>query len=139
MSDAVKASPYDFTVTGRIRNAAPNMQQLPRTPRTEIEPLIEEARRALEELTDNPKEPPMIPDPETPATDTVTPMPAATTAKPRGFAALPPEVRHAISSKGGKAAHAAGTAHEFDTAEARRAGQKGGVATRTKRAATNTR
>ena len=33
-----------------------------------------------------------------------------------------------IASKGGKAAHAKGTAHEFDSSEAREAGRKGGVA-----------
>jgi general stress protein YciG len=33
-----------------------------------------------------------------------------------------------IASKGGKAAHAKGTAHEFDSGEAREAGRKGGVA-----------
>ena len=33
-----------------------------------------------------------------------------------------------IASKGGKAAHAAGTAHQFTAEEAREAGKKGGVA-----------
>jgi general stress protein YciG len=33
-----------------------------------------------------------------------------------------------IASKGGRAAHAKGTAHEFDSSEAREAGRKGGVA-----------
>ena len=33
-----------------------------------------------------------------------------------------------IASKGGRAAHAKGTAHEFDSGEAREAGRKGGVA-----------
>ena len=33
-----------------------------------------------------------------------------------------------IASKGGQAAHAKGTAHEFDSGEAREAGRKGGVA-----------
>ena len=31
-----------------------------------------------------------------------------------------------MASKGGKVAHEKGTAHEFDSEEARRAGQKGG-------------
>jgi general stress protein YciG len=48
---------------------------------------------------------------------------------PRGFAALAPEVRREISRKGGRAAHARGTAHEFSTEEAREAGRKGGRAT----------
>jgi general stress protein YciG len=34
-----------------------------------------------------------------------------------------------IARKGGKAAHAAGTAHEFSSDEARAAGRKGGLAT----------
>lgn len=46
----------------------------------------------------------------------------------RGFAALSVERRCEIASKGGKAAHAAGTAHEFTPEEARAAGHKGGVA-----------
>ena len=48
------------------------------------------------------------------------------TKKPRGFAALSPELQRAIASKGGKAAHAKGTAHQFDPAEAQAAGKKGG-------------
>lgn len=36
------------------------------------------------------------------------------------------EKQRAIASKGGKAAHAKGTAHEFTSEEARVAGQKGG-------------
>lgn len=52
---------------------------------------------------------------------------------PRGFQTLSPERRKEISSKGGKAAHAAGTAHEFSSDEARVAGQKGGKATHAKR------
>jgi general stress protein YciG len=47
---------------------------------------------------------------------------------PRGFGALTPERRREISSKGGKAAHVKGTAHEFDAEEARAAGRKGGAA-----------
>ncbi len=38
-----------------------------------------------------------------------------------------------IARKGGKAAHAAGTAHEFSSDEARNAGRKGGMATHAKR------
>lgn len=44
----------------------------------------------------------------------------------RGFAAMSPEQRSAIASKGGKAAHAKGTAHEFTADEARANGRKGG-------------
>ncbi len=46
--------------------------------------------------------------------------------KPRGFATLSPERRKEISSRGGKGAHAAGTAHRFTTEEAKAAGAKGG-------------
>jgi general stress protein YciG len=44
----------------------------------------------------------------------------------RGFAAMDQNQQRQIASKGGQAAHAKGTAHEFDSEEARRAGQKGG-------------
>ena len=46
----------------------------------------------------------------------------------RGFASMDPNKQREIASKGGKAAHAKGTAHEFDSGEAREAGRKGGVA-----------
>jgi general stress protein YciG len=52
---------------------------------------------------------------------------AKTTAK-RGFAAMDAAQQREIASKGGQAAHQKGTAHEFDSEEARRAGQKGGEA-----------
>ena len=45
----------------------------------------------------------------------------------RGFAGMTPEKRREISSRGGKAAHEKGTAHEFDSTEAREAGRKGGM------------
>lgn len=48
--------------------------------------------------------------------------------KPRGFAAMAPEVRREIARKGGRAVHAAGTGHEFTSDEARAAGRKGGRA-----------
>jgi len=38
------------------------------------------------------------------------------------------EKQREIASKGGKAAHAKGTAHEFSSEEAREAGRKGGEA-----------
>ncbi|TWI70108.1 hypothetical protein IP91_01188 [Pseudoduganella lurida] len=46
----------------------------------------------------------------------------------RGFAAMDEATQRMIASKGGQAAHQKGTAHEFDSEEARRAGQKGGEA-----------
>jgi len=45
----------------------------------------------------------------------------------RGFAGMDPEKLKALSSKGGKAAHEKGTAHEFSADEAKSAGQKGGA------------
>lgn len=46
----------------------------------------------------------------------------------RGFAAMSPERQREIASKGGRAAHAKGTAHQFSPDEARVAGRKGGQA-----------
>ncbi|MNX83677.1 Stress-induced bacterial acidophilic repeat motif protein [compost metagenome] len=44
----------------------------------------------------------------------------------RGFAAMDQAKQREIASKGGKAAHEKGTAHEFSSEEAREAGRKGG-------------
>jgi general stress protein YciG len=44
----------------------------------------------------------------------------------RGFASMDPQRQREIASRGGKAAHQKGTAHEFNTEEARAAGSKGG-------------
>lgn len=46
----------------------------------------------------------------------------------RGFASMDEEKQKEIASKGGKAAHKKGTAHEFSSEEAKKAGQKGGKA-----------
>jgi general stress protein YciG len=43
--------------------------------------------------------------------------------RPRGFAALPPEVRRALGSKGGKIAHERGTANRFDSESGSEAGR----------------
>jgi hypothetical protein len=40
----------------------------------------------------------------------------------RGFASMDPQKQREIASDGGKAAHASGNAHEFNSEEARRAG-----------------
>jgi uncharacterized protein len=45
----------------------------------------------------------------------------------RGFAGMDRDRQRQISSQGGKAAHQKGTAHEFDSEEAREAGRKGGM------------
>ena len=49
-------------------------------------------------------------------------------AEQRGFAAMDEAKQRQIASKGGKAAHEKGTAHEFTPDEARMAGKKGGEA-----------
>ena len=46
----------------------------------------------------------------------------------RGFASMDPEKQRQIASMGGKAAHQKGTAHEWDSNEAKEAGRKGGQA-----------
>src|SRR5207253_3943165 len=51
----------------------------------------------------------------------------ASTSK-RGFASMDASKQREIASKGGRAAHAKGTAHEFTSDEARVAGRKGGEA-----------
>jgi uncharacterized protein len=47
--------------------------------------------------------------------------------RPRGFAAMDAEKQREIASKGGRAAHAQGKAHEYTPEEARDAGRKGGL------------
>ena len=48
----------------------------------------------------------------------------------RGFASMSPEKQREIASKGGRAAHQKGTAHEWTSEEARNAGRKGGQISR---------
>lgn len=48
----------------------------------------------------------------------------------RGFASMTPEKQREIASKGGRAAHQKGTAHEWTSDEARQAGRKGGQVSR---------
>ena len=48
----------------------------------------------------------------------------------RGFASMSAEKKREIASKGGKAAHALGTAHKWTSAEAQAAGRKGGTISR---------
>jgi general stress protein YciG len=61
------------------------------------------------------------------------PIDVAPPRRPRGFAAIDRARVQQIARMGGKAAHAAGTAHEFTSDEARIAGRKGGQATQAKR------
>jgi uncharacterized protein len=46
----------------------------------------------------------------------------------RGFASMDRARQREIASKGGKAAHEKGTAHEWTSEQAREAGRKGGIA-----------
>lgn len=52
----------------------------------------------------------------------------------RGFAAMEPEQQKSIASKGGRAAHQSGHAHEWNSTEAAEAGRKGGLASHHDRA-----
>jgi general stress protein YciG len=54
--------------------------------------------------------------------------------KGKGFASMSIEQRRAIASKGGKAAHVQGRAHEFTSEQAKVAGAKGGAAVSANRA-----
>ena len=51
----------------------------------------------------------------------------------RGFASMDRGKQREIASKGGKAAHEKGTAHEWTSEEARDAGRKGGIASHRRR------
>ena len=51
----------------------------------------------------------------------------------RGFASMDRTKQREIASKGGKAAHQKGTAHEWTSEEARDAGRKGGIASHQRR------
>ncbi len=56
----------------------------------------------------------------------VEPASGASGGKPRGFAAMAPDMQKAIASLGGREAHRLGVAHEFTSAEASAAGRRGG-------------
>ncbi len=81
----------------------------------------------LDPISTPTSEPSETPKTEAPATEQPKPR------KPRGFAAMDRTKVSEIASKGGKAAHAAGTAHQFTSDEARNAGRKGGVAPHVRR------
>ena len=51
----------------------------------------------------------------------------------RGFASMDHTKQREIASKGGRAAHEKGTAHEWTSDEARAAGRKGGLASHRRR------
>lgn len=75
-----------------------------------------------------PDDPPPPREPRAEATDE-----SAKPRRPRGFAAMDRKLVSEIARKGGKAAHTAGTAHEFTAEEAREAGRKGGFASHANR------
>jgi general stress protein YciG len=56
----------------------------------------------------------------------------------RGFASMNRDKQREIASKGGKAAHAKGRAHEWTAEEAREAGRKGGIASHRRRRESDT-
>jgi len=62
--------------------------------------------------------------------DPVKNRPAGERKERRGFASMTPEKQREIASKGGRAAHQKGTAHEWTSDEARSAGRKGGQISR---------
>ncbi|MDB4996386.1 MAG: ral stress protein [Myxococcaceae bacterium] len=77
-----------------------------------------------------------MPEPQTASTDgqaSATPVAEERRPRRRGFAAMDRDRVKEIASKGGKAAHAAGTAHQFSSDEARNAGRKGGMAPHVRR------
>jgi general stress protein YciG len=59
-----------------------------------------------------------------------TPVPERVGKQRRGFASMSAEKQREIASKGGRAAHMKGTAHEWTSDEARKAGRKGGQISR---------
>jgi general stress protein YciG len=77
----------------------------------------------------NPEQHELLPDSPPPPAESQPERPR----RPRGFAAMDRALVSEIARKGGKAAHTAGTAHEFTAEEAREAGRKGGRATHAKR------
>jgi uncharacterized protein len=93
-----------------------------------------------EPQTTNQQNPQVDPDPEQREREELTPdrppqqvVEGEKPKRPRGFAAMDRKLVSEIARKGGKAAHSAGTAHEFTSEEARIAGRKGGRATHAKR------
>lgn len=59
--------------------------------------------------------------------------PAPEPRKLRGFARMDRDRVREIARRGGRAAHEAGTAHEFTPEEAKAAGRKGGIASQSAR------
>lgn len=57
-------------------------------------------------------------------------MPDVIPRKKMGFASMDPEKQREIASKGGKAGHLKGTAYEWDSVSAQKAGRRGGLVSR---------
>lgn len=66
-----------------------------------------------------------------PMSDEIDEYPQKKTKGQQGFASMPKDRQREIASKGGRAAHQQGTAHEWDSEEARLAGRKGGLSRKT--------
>jgi hypothetical protein len=71
--------------------------------------------------------------PPNPPPEATEPQADSKVRRPRGFAAMDRKLVSEIARKGGRAAHTAGTAHEFTAEEARNAGRKGGRASHARR------
>ena len=84
-------------------------------------PVLDEGTRGVPTYADAKPE-------DAPSSSEAPSTPGRQRARPRGFAAMDEERQRRIASKGGKAAHEKGTAHEFTKDEARAAGKKGGEA-----------
>lgn len=82
---------------------------------------------------DGPKEQDAHVEPAHPPTEKTPAAAPAPAPRRRGFAMMDRERVKQIASKGGRAAHAAGTAHQFSSDEARIAGKKGGEAPHVRR------
>jgi general stress protein YciG len=57
----------------------------------------------------------------------------------RGFASMDPALQRRLAVEGGKASHVSGRGHKWTAEEAREAGRKGGLISRRKPAANNTK
>jgi hypothetical protein len=89
----------------------------------------------MSRIDENPAEKASDPNAETETETTTSPEQETTdqATRRRGFAAMDRTRVKEIASKGGRAAHAAGTAHQFSSDEARVAGKKGGMAPHVRR------
>src|SRR5689334_19116375 len=90
---------------------------------------------SMDERMPNENEPKQPENAENTAPEAAPAAPAEQEPRPRrrGFAAMDRDRVREIASRGGRAAHAAGTAHQFSSDEARVAGKKGGEAPHVRR------